>query len=63
MERNGFNVGLIVVMFFITLTLGCVAGREKALEMLVDTHGEEADVVLYPTAAMQISEENAKKHQ
>ena len=30
----------------------------KALEMLVDTHGDEADVALYPTAAMQISEEN-----
>jgi len=36
-----------------------VKSWEKALELLVDTHGEEADVTLYPTAAMQISEENA----
>jgi len=36
-----------------------VKSWEKALEMLVDTHGDEAIVALYPTAAMQISEENA----
>ena len=31
----------------------------KALEMLVDTHGDDASVALYPTASMQISKENA----
>ena len=36
-----------------------VKSWEKALEMLVDTHGDETNVALYPTAAMQISEENA----
>ena len=36
-----------------------VKSWEKALELLVDTHGEEATVALYPTAAMQISAENA----
>ena len=36
-----------------------VKSWEKALEMLVVTHGEEANVALYPTAAMQISNENS----
>ena len=33
----------------------------KALEMLEEKHGSEATVALYPTAAMQISAENAGK--
>ena len=36
-----------------------VKSWEKALEMLVATHGEDATVALYPTAAMQISRENS----
>ena len=36
-----------------------VKSWEKALEILVATHGEDATVALYPTAAMQISRENS----
>jgi hypothetical protein len=32
---------------------------KQALKMLTEKHGEEATVALYPTAAMQLSEENA----
>jgi len=32
---------------------------DDCLEMLVDVHGDDASVALYPTAAMQISVENA----
>lgn len=34
---------------------------DKAREMLLEAHGNDAKLVLYPTAAMQISEENASK--
>jgi hypothetical protein len=32
---------------------------DVCLEMLEDVHGDDASVALYPTAAMQISRENA----
>jgi nickel-dependent lactate racemase len=37
-----------------------VKSWKKAREILLKTHGEEVKVGLYPTAAMQISEENAR---
>lgn len=37
-----------------------VKSWDKAREILVKTYGKEAKVALYPNAAMQISEENAK---
>ena len=36
-----------------------VKSWDKALELLVEKHGDSASVALYPTAAMQLSEENA----
>jgi nickel-dependent lactate racemase len=36
-----------------------VKSWDNAREILLKTHGEDAKLVLYPTAAMQISEENA----
>ena len=36
-----------------------VKSWDQALELLVEKHGDSASVALYPTAAMQLSEENA----
>jgi nickel-dependent lactate racemase len=36
-----------------------VKSWEKALKLLINEHADDATVALYPTAAMQISEENA----
>ncbi len=36
-----------------------VKSWEKALNLLIDSHSSDATVALYPTAAMQISEENS----